>query len=84
MYLLCKYLPLLTTNNTQQEYYLTDIIELIQKGEKIRVDLIDIPKDRQLEIMGVNTPEQLKELEQPLTPISLDTFVDFSERWTYR
>ena len=84
LYLLCKYLPLLTTSNSQQEYYLTDMIELIQKGEQIRVDLIDIPKDRQLEIMGVNTPEQLKELEQHLRPISLDNFVDFSERWSYR
>jgi len=62
--LLCKYLPLLTNNNSQKEYYLTDIIELIQKGEKVTVGLYNIPKVRQNEIIGVNTTEQLTNLEQ--------------------
>ena len=60
---LCKYLPLLTNQNTQQEYYLTDIIELIKNGEKIMVDLYNISQERQIEITGVNTIEQLEELE---------------------
>lgn len=60
---LCKYLPLLTNQNAQQEYYLTDIIELIQTGEEIVVDLYNIPQERQIEITGVNTIDQLTELE---------------------
>lgn len=62
--ILCKYLPLLTNQNAQNEYYLTDIIELIKNGENIDIDLYDIPKERQMEIMGVNTIEQLTELEK--------------------
>ena len=46
-----------------QRYYLTDIIELIKNGEQIKIDLYNIPEERQIEIMGVNTTEQLKELE---------------------
>lgn len=68
-YLLCKYLPLLTNHNAQKEYYLTDIIELIKNGEKINIELFNIPKEQQIEIMGVNTKEQLEELEQQITPI---------------
>jgi UDP-N-acetylglucosamine diphosphorylase/glucosamine-1-phosphate N-acetyltransferase len=62
--LLYTYLPLLKNNNKQNEYYLTDIIELIQKGEKIVVDIHSVPKEKQYEIMGVNTVEQLNELEK--------------------
>uniref|UniRef100_A0A6C0E2B0 UDP-N-acetylglucosamine diphosphorylase n=1 Tax=viral metagenome TaxID=1070528 RepID=A0A6C0E2B0_9ZZZZ len=60
---LCKYLPLLTNQNAQQEYYLTDIIELIKHGEEIAIDLYNIPEERQIEITGVNTIDQLTELE---------------------
>ena len=62
--ILCKYLPLLTNQNAQNEYYLTDIIELIKDGENIHIDLYDIPEEKQIEIMGVNTIEQLTELEK--------------------
>jgi len=60
---LCKYLPLLQNNNAQNEYYLTDVIELIKNGEQINIDLYDIPEDKQIQIMGVNTIEQLTALE---------------------
>jgi UDP-N-acetylglucosamine diphosphorylase/glucosamine-1-phosphate N-acetyltransferase len=62
--LLCKYLPLLKPNNKQNEYYLTDIIALIQQGEHITVDIYTVSKEKQYEIMGVNTIEQLNELEK--------------------
>jgi len=64
--LLCKYLPHLTNTNSQKEYYLTDIIELIKKGENVSIDLYNIPEERQYEIIGVNTVEQLTNLEQLL------------------
>lgn len=53
-----------TNNNNKYsligEYYLTDIVEIIKTKENIDIDVIDIPADRQHEIMGVNTPEQLE------------------------
>jgi bifunctional UDP-N-acetylglucosamine pyrophosphorylase/glucosamine-1-phosphate N-acetyltransferase len=61
--LLCKHLPYLQNNNNQQEYYLTDIIEIIKKEENIEIGILEIEKDKQIEIMGVNTLNQLNELE---------------------
>ena len=62
--LLCKYLPLLQPNNSQGEYYLTDIVEIIKTQENIHIDMLEFSKDKQIEIMGVNTVEQLYELEK--------------------
>lgn len=66
---LCKYLPFITNNNAQDEYYLTDIIEIIKTHEKIDIDMLEISKDAQHELTGVNTPEQLMELHEILTNI---------------
>jgi UDP-N-acetylglucosamine diphosphorylase/glucosamine-1-phosphate N-acetyltransferase len=82
--ILCKYLPLLTNQNAQNEYYLTDIIELIKNGENIHIDLYDIPIKQQREITGINTIEQLLELEEMITPDSLCHNADFSERWAHQ
>jgi UDP-N-acetylglucosamine diphosphorylase/glucosamine-1-phosphate N-acetyltransferase len=60
--LLCKHIDKLTNNNSQKEYYLTDIIETIKKEEGVSIDMYNIDKEKQHEIMGVNTEEQLKEL----------------------
>lgn len=62
--ILCKYLPYLNNNNSQNEYYLTDIIEIIKTNENIKVDMFNIPKNKHHEIMGINTKEQLLELEK--------------------
>ena len=59
---LCKYLPKLEKNNSQGEYYLTDIIRFIHHYEHARVHRLCIPQEKQIEIMGVNTPEQLAQL----------------------
>jgi UDP-N-acetylglucosamine diphosphorylase/glucosamine-1-phosphate N-acetyltransferase len=61
--LLCKYITKLDNNNSQKEYYLTDVIELIKNNENIDVCTFNIPIHKQYQIMGVNTPEQLNELE---------------------
>jgi UDP-N-acetylglucosamine diphosphorylase/glucosamine-1-phosphate N-acetyltransferase len=61
---LCKYLQFLTNNNSQKEYYLTDIIEIIKNQEKMEIQLFLIETSQQYEIMGVNTVEQLKQLEE--------------------
>ena len=61
---LCKYLPYLNNNNSQKEYYLTDIIEIIKREEKIDVGMMNISEENAIEIIGVNTIEQLKELDK--------------------
>ena len=64
---LCRYLPYLKNNNSQNEYYLTDIIEIIKYEERIdAVEMYEISKKSQHEIMGVNTIQQLEELEKLL------------------
>lgn len=63
-YTLCEYLPKITNNNAQNEYYLTDIVELIHQKEDVQV--FDISAEQQHEILGVNTPEQLEHLSSLL------------------
>jgi UDP-N-acetylglucosamine diphosphorylase/glucosamine-1-phosphate N-acetyltransferase len=60
--LLCKYVEYIKNHNKQQEYYLTDIIEIIIREENINIDLYEIDKSRLIEVTGVNTKQQLEEL----------------------
>jgi UDP-N-acetylglucosamine diphosphorylase/glucosamine-1-phosphate N-acetyltransferase len=62
--ILCKYLPFLSNNNSQKEYYLTDIVQIIKDNEQLNIDTYNIPLERQIEIIGVNTADQLAELER--------------------
>ena len=64
--LLCKYLPKLNNNNAQNEYYLTDIFEIILNNENVDVDVVVLPANKTIEITGINTKEQLEELENKL------------------
>ena len=60
---LIKYIGMISHNNAQQEYYLTDIFRLMSnKGEKI--GYISLSPEHQIQIVGVNTPEQLRDLER--------------------
>ena len=59
--LLYKHLPFLNNNNKQQEYYLTDIVEMI-KNSGIDVNIYELPQTNQSELLGVNTKKQLEEL----------------------
>lgn len=52
---LAKYIPCLTTNNAQNEYYLTDICGFLQD----KLTLVNIPKDIQYELTNVNCPKDL-------------------------
>ena len=59
--LLCNYLPCIKNTNSQNEYYLTDIIKIIKENEKdTYINIFEIQKEKQHEILGVNTAEQLK------------------------
>lgn len=60
---LCKYLPLLTNKNAQKEYYLTDLFGMMIDIGKHIISVVNLPIHQQYQLQGVNTPEQLKQLE---------------------
>jgi bifunctional UDP-N-acetylglucosamine pyrophosphorylase/glucosamine-1-phosphate N-acetyltransferase len=64
--ILLKRVPEIKNDNSKGEYYLTDIIEIIKNGENIDIEMVGIPHDKQYEITGVNTVEQLNSLEKML------------------
>lgn len=49
----------LTNNNSQKEYYLTDLIKLIKDNENIIPNIYIINKEREHEVMGINNKEEL-------------------------
>jgi bifunctional UDP-N-acetylglucosamine pyrophosphorylase/glucosamine-1-phosphate N-acetyltransferase len=61
--ILLKWIHFIKNNNSKEEYYLTDIIELIKCGENIDIETYEISPEKQHEIMGVNTIDQLRILE---------------------
>ncbi len=59
---LWEYLEKITTDNAQQEYYLTDLVAMaVAEGHSIKTVAV-APK----EALGINTPEQLRAIEQLL------------------
>ncbi|TSC62338.1 MAG: bifunctional UDP-N-acetylglucosamine pyrophosphorylase / Glucosamine-1-phosphate N-acetyltransferase [Parcubacteria group bacterium Gr01-1014_48] len=57
-------LPLITNNNAQREYYLTDVIPLLaENGEKIH----SVASRNSRELLGINTNEQLEEARKILS-----------------
>jgi bifunctional N-acetylglucosamine-1-phosphate-uridyltransferase/glucosamine-1-phosphate-acetyltransferase GlmU-like protein len=62
--LLKKYIPQINNNNAQKEYYLTDIVHICKDNNKIGLDIIDSSKE--LEIININTKEQLTSLNKIL------------------
>ena len=57
---LFKNLEKVKSNNESKEYYLTDVIELINNNGIVKTKKIDDPK----EIMGINTIKQLESFEE--------------------
>ena len=58
-----EYLPKLTNDNAQQEYYITDLIELMnQAGLRVRAHVID----DESEVIGINNRSQLWEVTQTM------------------
>jgi UDP-N-acetylglucosamine diphosphorylase/glucosamine-1-phosphate N-acetyltransferase len=58
--LLFKYLNYLKNDNKQNEYYLTDLIEIL--NQYYDIELYKLKKDRQYQLMNVNTQKQLEEI----------------------
>ena len=64
---LCEYIFKLDTNNAQKEYYLTDIFEIILHNEPNKsINTHQVPYERQYELEGVNTKEQLDKMNNLL------------------
>jgi bifunctional N-acetylglucosamine-1-phosphate-uridyltransferase/glucosamine-1-phosphate-acetyltransferase GlmU-like protein len=57
---LFKNLERVKSKNESKEYYLTDVIELINNNGIVKTKKIDNPK----EIMGINTVKQLESFEE--------------------
>ena len=57
----CQYLERLTNDNAQGEYYLPEVLKLAREdGATVTV----VQSDRALDCLGVNTPQQLEQLER--------------------
>ena len=54
-----NYVPLITNNNKSQEYYLTDIVEIMRK-HNTPIDPVLLPLQNSAEILNVNTPKDLE------------------------
>ncbi|MEM3062364.1 MAG: sugar phosphate nucleotidyltransferase, partial [Nitrososphaerota archaeon] len=65
--ILKKYIPLISNNNAQKEYYLTDLVKIYKEKTGKKVDLYILDSSKELEIFNVNTQEQLSELENRST-----------------
>uniref|UniRef100_A0A6C0B2Y7 UDP-N-acetylglucosamine diphosphorylase n=1 Tax=viral metagenome TaxID=1070528 RepID=A0A6C0B2Y7_9ZZZZ len=57
-----EFIPKINNENTQQEYYLTDIIKLL-KNRFIQINTIQLDTNENFYVSGVNTREELIELE---------------------
>lgn len=63
-YLLLQYLDYIKNTNAQQEYYITDMIEILIKHEKdIEIDVYHVSDKDTYQFMGINTQEQLKQAQ---------------------
>ena len=64
--MILKNIMKLDNNNSQNEYYLTDVMSIIKKEEKCEIDYIIQPKNKQYETIGINTKDALEKLERDL------------------
>ena len=59
-----RYIPNISNDNSKKEYYLTDIIkDLYEYSIGFRITTVLLESDENIMIRGVNTPEELAELE---------------------
>jgi bifunctional N-acetylglucosamine-1-phosphate-uridyltransferase/glucosamine-1-phosphate-acetyltransferase GlmU-like protein len=68
-------LPLLSNQNAQGEYYLTDVVGILRQCS-MTVDTVEVPKEYQPDIMGVNTKAELEQMNDILSLEALDNASD--------
>lgn len=61
--ILKQFVPFITNNNVQNEYYLTDIVKIIISKSWNMIDTVLLDETKNKYISGVNTPEELAELQ---------------------
>jgi len=64
--LLSKYLNYITNDNVQKEYYLTDLMEILKIYGHYNIELYYLENEYQNQLIGVNTKEQLDELNKSI------------------
>ena len=60
--LLLKYIPKITNENVQKEYYLTDIVKIIKSETELNIKVYVVSEEENRYIKGVNTQEELNSL----------------------
>ena len=65
---LLKYVPLITNENKAQEYYLTDVVDLIKQNDN-KIGFYALPENMQYEIKNVNTKHDLEVLNKDIEKI---------------
>jgi bifunctional UDP-N-acetylglucosamine pyrophosphorylase/glucosamine-1-phosphate N-acetyltransferase len=75
--LLARWVMALKDDNAQREYYLTDIVAMaVAEG----VPVVAVPASGETEVLGVNSPAQLAELERRLQRSQADTLMEAGVR----
>jgi bifunctional UDP-N-acetylglucosamine pyrophosphorylase/glucosamine-1-phosphate N-acetyltransferase len=59
-YIIKQFVPLITNNNVQKEYYLTDIVKTVKTKSWNVIDTFLLDESETHYISGVNTPEELE------------------------
>ncbi|BCS82870.1 putative UDP-N-acetylglucosamine pyrophosphorylase [Cotonvirus japonicus] len=62
-HVLKEYIPKITNDNQQQEYYLTDLVKIYNQTTNHKINLFVLPQEKQIEIYNVNTRQQLEYVE---------------------
>ena len=68
-YLLLEYIPMISNDNFQKEYYLTDLFFYIKKYSKIPINIFKIYSGLNRFVYGVNTSEELIIAEQSISSL---------------
>jgi UDP-N-acetylglucosamine diphosphorylase/glucosamine-1-phosphate N-acetyltransferase len=64
-FILKQFVPLISNNNVQKEYYLTDIVKIVKNKSWNVIDTVLLDESETRYISGVNTPEELETLILP-------------------
>ena len=57
---LCTFIPKIDNTNSQQEYYVTDLVKLYSAESDKVIGLYVLPDEKEIEIYNINTKEQLE------------------------